>query len=141
MTLHPPFVITPRLCPGIQISTNIWISLEQIEVSATDDDRDRAHFVIDFPNGVVHEDREMKSGCGGFRSEVEAFEGFLGFLGAALDAYCNGGDPADRDSNASLFPHHVLDLLADYKEEIAWVCMELTDEEGRGIVRHELIEG
>lgn len=136
MKLHPPFIITPRLLPGLRLGDGC-LSLERIDHYATHDGRDVAHMVIDLPGQASYHDATLKSGCGGFRSTVEVFESYLGFLEAALESYRYGGDPDDPDSNASLFPKFLLDELD--RDDVTVLRLSLCEDETDRPLHH-LIE-
>ena len=75
MQIQSPFIIGPRLLPVLKVG-GATLSLE-LDGSQSSDGRDIAEFTLDMPDGAVYVDRELKSGCRGFKSSVEAFESFL----------------------------------------------------------------
>lgn len=138
MQIQSPFIIGPRRLPALKVG-GAWLSLE-LDGSQSPDGRDIAGFTLDIPDGTMYVDRELKSGCQGFRSSVEAFESFLGFLSACADSleYANYSSDGGTGENANLFPSHIGEWALDNKYEIEEIINELTDY--NGMVRHELIE-
>lgn len=119
MTLHPPFAISSRLLPGLCIE-GAWLSLER--VARQENGRDRATFILDLLNGTSYTDSQLQSGVGGFRSPVEAFESFLGFLSACAESLSYGNPPGE---NADLFPRHIGEWACEHNDEIAGLTCDL----------------
>lgn len=136
MKLHPPFFISSRLLPALRVGDAV-LQIETISVADTHDGRDRAHMILDFPDGSFYEDSELKSGCGGFSGSVEVFESFLGYLGACAESMRWDGPDGE---NADLFPRHIAEWARDNADDIAIECCNLTEEDGSGAVLHHLIE-
>lgn len=133
MKLHDPFFITARLSPGLRVADAV-ISLEDIMYG----ERDRATFVIDFADGSHHIDSELQSGEQGFRSRVEIFESFLGFLSACAESINFTRRTGRCGENGQLFPEDVATWAADNQDAIdmAQFCMQTES----GGVNHLLIE-
>jgi len=87
-----------------------------------DGDRHRATFELDLGD-ERYVDKELRSGCGGFRSTVEIFESFLGFMFACAESYPDG-------ENADLFPPHIAQWCSENQDELCFVLPEITDEDG-----------
>ena len=127
MKLYPPFIITSRLCPGLRLG-NATLSLTGVDQSS--ENRDVATFVIDTPDGGNFED-SVRSGVGGFKGSVEAFESFLSFLLAAAESLeYEQRNPGMTGENTDMFPRHVVEWAADNKSEIISVWCDLCDDEG-----------
>jgi hypothetical protein len=135
-TIHPPFIIGPRLTPAMQVA-GATLSLMGIERAGK---HQRARFALDL-DGVEYLDDNLRSGVSGFRSSVEVFESYLSFLGACAESvrYADrtGRDPGE---NSTLFPAPVARWAADNADEIAMARFDLCDDDGM-TVRHSLIEG
>lgn len=138
MQIQSPFIIGPRLLPALKVGGAI-LSLE-LDGSQSLDGRDIAEFTLDMPDGTMYVDRELKSGCQGFRSPVDAFESFLSFMSACVESleYANYSADGEVGENADLFPRHIGKWALNNKYAIEEMICELTDEDGT--VRHELIE-
>ena len=136
-TIHPPFIVGPRLTPALQVA-GATLSLLGIERSGK---RQRARFVLDL-DGAEYTDESLHSGVQGFRSTVEAFESYLSFLGACAESvrYADRTGRGEPGENADLFPVPVARWAADNADEIAMIRLDLCDEDGMA-VRHQLIEG
>ena len=95
MDIHPPFIITARLLPGLHIG-NSFISIE----TGQRNHEGRTCFVvyIDAP-GMEYRDDTLKSGRFG-GTHLEAMRDFIAFLSACAEASEDG-------DNYDLFPPHV----------------------------------
>lgn len=123
MILHAPFIISSALAPGLRIGEVATLSLLDTEV--TTDNRDRARFELYFDDGrEPYVDDKLRSGVGGFRSTVDAFESFLAFLEAAAESYKYDGD------NTDLFPPHIVEWAADHSDDICDARCSICDEDG-----------
>lgn len=135
MILHPPFIIGSTLCPALQIAD---ATLHLLDVSVVSvDDRDRATFLLVTPT-FEYTDKGLKSGVGGFRGSVDAFEAFLGFLSAAAESLKYHIVTGCKGDNEDLFPHHVNVWAASNHDEIDLVAASLQDEHGN--INTSLIE-
>ena len=140
MKLHPPFIISSALAPGLKIGEGATLSLLAIE---PDDDagplgrRHRARFELYTPD-FSYVDTELRSGQGGFCSLVEAFETFLAFLEAAGESF-NYQQRTGRPGNVDLFPPYVVAWAAEHGDDLACARMDITDPDS-GESLHHLIE-
>jgi hypothetical protein len=66
----------------------------------------------------------------GFGSPVEAFEGFISFLQAAIESYGFEQRTGIKGENTNLFPRHIVEWAYDHASDIddALACM--LDEDG-----------
>lgn len=128
MKLHPPFIISARLLPALRVA-DATISLAEIEMHGA---TETATFIVDFDDGTSYQDEELHSARGGFRSRVEAFESFLGFMYACGESFPDG-------ENAGIFPAHVAAWCAENHSDIGLEMWNLC-EEGTDMPRHNLIE-
>ena len=123
MILHPPFLISARLCPALKIGT-ATLSLTN---SGQERGRMMAEFAIDAQGGqTLLEASHVYSGVGGFSSYVDAFETFLSFLAAFAEA-CQHGEDGE---NASLFPVGLREWARENADEIGSAQCDLMDEDG-----------
>jgi hypothetical protein len=122
MNLLPPFSISSRLMPALEIA-GATISLER-SPGRTADNRDRFAYVIDLPDGSEHSGADLKSGCGGC-SLQSAFGDLLSFLESAGQDYPDG-------ENADLFPAPVCQWAAENGDEIAMARLDI--EEGGTLI-------
>lgn len=129
MNLFPPFSISSRLMPALQIA-GASIQIERCP-EQTDDNRDRFAWVIDLPApyGGEYSGTDLCSGCGGGTLQ-DTFVSLLSFLSAAADSYaysermgCDGFD----GENANLFPRPVVAWAADNVDELAMAWLELEE--------------
>ena len=133
MQLHDPFIITPRLLPGLKVGIS-YISLEKLEKRGP---RALAHMRID--GEINYLDASLQSGAGGFESIPEVFETFLGFLEAAIESYkFEERHPGLEGENSDLFPRAVVEWAVSHRSEIESLRTEICDEDG--YVHHHLIE-
>ena len=131
MILHPPFLISARLCPALMIGP-ATLSLTNI---GQDRGRGRATFCIDAQGGqTLLKESSVYSGIGGFSSYVDAFESFLSFLAAFAEA-CQHGEDGE---NATLFPVHLREWARENADDIGSAQCDLMDEEGN--LMNNLIE-
>ena len=130
MILKPPFIISARLGPALQVGP-ATLTLMKVENASP---RQRANFVLDFPDGRSHGDF-ISSGHGGFRGLVVMFETFLSFLSAAVESAAGFGD----DDNADMFPAWVLEQFEGLGDEIVCVqfsiCHEGTDAPNEDLIQ------
>ena len=127
MKLHAPFIITPRLMPGVQIG-NAFISLGNGPRNS--EGRTEYGCFIDLP-GYSHEVTDLRSGCQG-GDITEGMASLLSFLGAAADSYRCAGCDWDRiteDDNATLFPREVVEWAYQNSDEIYMIQMEIEESE------------
>ena len=106
MKLHPPFSISSRLLPALEIEDGT-IQLQYAPTFGRDG-RTRYLWTIDIPDGEFSGD-DLQSRCGGGNLQ-EGFESLLAFLAAAGESYkYDGMDGEHSDS----FPEPV----------VQWACM------------------
>lgn len=123
MKLYSPFIITPRLLPGLKVGDG-FISLEY-DGQAGSRTRYRYHF--DIPAGSFS-DNELKSGaCGG---DLQAgFESLLSFLSAAVESYryrkLTWTD--DPDDNMHLFPREVVEWAYENSTDIQMYELDISE--------------
>ena len=142
MILHAPFVITPRLCAGLQIGDG-WLSLMsayQGPVESCLGARTTATLIIDLPGGIEYICDDLYSGCGGFGGYVSIFESFLSFLEAAVESYEFEQRTGRKGENTDLFPPHVVEWACDNKSDIGVSRSEMYVEGGSDYVNEALIE-
>lgn len=140
MILHKPFMISARLLPALKIG-DAWLSLESI-VARDERGRQRAIFILDLPDGASHRDDNLRSGCGGFLSPVEAFGAFLGYLDAFAEAVEFETRSPFKSENSDLFPSFMQEWAVDNHYEISFASLELIadPELNSAAVNHDLIE-
>lgn len=111
MILNSPFIISARLAPAVKVG-DATISL--IERTPGREQRIRCHFAIDTPE-FEYVDANTQTGNVRTPSIESMFENFLGFLEAAAESgrYHPEAEWSDPDSNASLFPPHVVKWAID----------------------------
>ena len=120
MTLHPPFIITSRLMPGVKIE-NATISIEFGNL--TRDGRIRYHYFIDIEGQPEHEASDLKSGVGG-GSLQGGMESLLVFLAVAAESYHYDGMDGE---NSDLFPEYVNQWADQNSDEISLIACELRE--------------
>lgn len=133
MILHPPFIITSYLKPGIQVE-NLTITLVDIKRGfAIAGIHDRAKFILDFDDGRRFRDESMGLSLNGDNSLVSIFASFLGFL-----ASC--GEAGPGSDLFTLFCPPIAEWASENYEAIwqAKFAMHLDDCEQ---LNHHLIEG
>lgn len=123
LTLHPPFVITPRLAVGLQFDGGACLSLMSTAIAKEGETalgrRHVATMVLDLPDGTEYVDDRMQSGCGGFGGVVAVFETFLSFLLAAVESYeFEQRYPGREGENTELFPRHIVEWASENKDDI-----------------------
>lgn len=125
MRLHPPFIITSRLLPGVQISDGT-ISIEYSDRPGKQG-RDRYKYYIDAP-GIEYENDDLQSGGGG-GSLQRGMGDLLTFLGAAAESYSyrmrsKRDEPGESED---LFPPEVVKWAATNDDEISMIGMEIEE--------------
>ena len=133
MILHDPFFIGPRLLPALKVGDG---TLSLASASWNDERRLEFGFYLDTPYFEYFDD-SMQSGCGGC-DMVGAFEGFLGFLEAAVDSYnYEQRYVGAKGENTDLFPSYVVEWAAAQMYLVEARC-SICDEEG--LTLNHLIE-
>lgn len=142
MILHPPFMISARLLPALRLADGV-LSLDKLEAERDGifgGQRHRATFWLDAP-GLEYMDRELRSGVGGFKSPVQAFEGFLAFLDAAVESLrWERDNPGRKGENTDAFPIKVVEWAMHNHMEIEAVRLDLYEDYEHGRVNLGLIQ-
>jgi hypothetical protein len=126
MKLHPPFIITSRLCAGLQIG-QAFIGID--DSGRNREGRTKYGCWIDLPDGTEHEVTNLRSGCQG-GDLVQGMVNLLSFLGAAAESYrYRGCDWAkiDDDDNASLFAREVVEWAYQNSDEIETLALGIEE--------------
>lgn len=117
MILHPPFIITARLLPGLRIGdgflsaegTNFYLDTPEFE-----------YVIDDFSPGAS-------------RDLQEWFTAILSSMRAAVESrqyrlrQGKEFDPNDTDSNETLFPPHIVDWIAAFMDDIDVIGWDLAE--------------
>ena len=129
MKLHPPFIISARLLPALQIG-DAWLSLDH-----------GATFWIDLPDGTEHRIEDFHQGAGN-RDLVDWFSAILSFLSAAVESRNyreqRRESEINPDGNEGLFPPDIVDWACENSSGIECAQCDISDE--CGAARSELIE-
>jgi len=121
MTIKHPFIITPRLAPGLCIQdahSCAWLSFDDGE------------FVLDLPDGSKHVITDFRApACGGHTLQ-ESFTAILSFLGACAEsrqyATRKGKGPMSGE-NSDLFPAHVGKWAESMSDELGMLVCEIEE--------------
>lgn len=124
MLLKPPFEISSRLLPAVQVGGDT-ISLEYL--GRTADARQRWRYYIDLPDGQEFSDDDLQSGCGSCDGPQEVMESLLSFLGACAESVQCGTRTGEPGENADLFPPAVGAWAAQNSDEIALLQCDLEE--------------
>jgi hypothetical protein len=128
MILQPPFKISARLLPALQIGS-AWVQLEYSPIAGAAG-RTRYRWTIDF-DGQEFSGDDLQSGCGN-GSLQSGFESLLSFLGAAGEAYAYRLRTNREAENEDLFPPAVVEWAHQNSDEI---CMaKLTVQETENLI-------
>lgn len=122
MKLHPPFIITSRLMPGLRVG-DATISLDCGPRNG--DGRTIYRAFIDTP-AFEYEVIGLKSGCQGGTVQ-EGFASLLPFLGAAAEAYRYEMATGRKSENLDLFPPEVTEWAYQNSSEIEMACLEIEE--------------
>lgn len=123
MTLHPPFMITARLMPGLQVG-DAYLSLEKVDKGKIENclgARFRPFFILDFPKGKEFKFHDMQTGCSQRYSMESLFTDFLGYLDDATEDYSQAGQiwhDIHLDATARVFPQRVVKWAFRFRCEI-----------------------
>jgi hypothetical protein len=119
MILKPPFKISGRLLPALQIG-RAWVSIELITCT-------QARYFIDLPDGteVVGDDLSCRAGI----TLQGAFESLLSFLGAYAEAIDYGTRTGRASENKDLFPASLADWATGNSDEIGMTQLMLSEGE------------
>lgn len=120
MTLQPPFKISSRLLPCLEVGG----ATIQLEICGeTHDGRTRYRWTIDLPDGSEHNGTDLKSGCGGGDLQF-GFESLLSFLGAAAESWRYQGA---KGENSDLFPQPVVEWATQNSDELSMLAYEIEE--------------
>ena len=118
MTLKPPFIISARLLPGLQIA-DATLSLDKGHV-----------FHLDLPDGTEHTIKDFRPGSMN-RNIASWFAAILGFMGAAVESRKyrerQGETEIDPDGNERLFTPAIVDWAAMHSDEITMLELEIEE--------------
>lgn len=126
MILKPPFMISGRLMPAIQIADAI-ISIE-IGCLRQVDGRDCYRIFIDIGDKSYEVD-DLRSGCQGGTIQEE-MESLLSFLGAAAESYHHRTRNNRPSENEDLFCKEVTEWAYQNSDEISMLACELSETPG-----------
>ncbi len=121
MKLLNPFIITPRLLPGVQIG-KAFISIEL--AGSNSEGRTKYLCHIDRPGKRSVTIDDLKSGCGG-GSLQEGMESLLSFLGACAESYPMRH--GERGENYDLFPPSIAEWAYYNSDEISMLQLEISE--------------
>ena len=124
MKLHSPFIITPRLLPGLKIGEN-FVSLEYAGETHDGRTKFRAYFDI---GGKEFQDEQLKSGCQGGNLRY-AFGNLLAFLGSAAESYAYSLRTGRPGENADLFAPEIVEWAYQNLSEIDMLRFEIEETE------------
>lgn len=122
MKLYPPFIITPRLAPGLSVG-DAFISFES------------GRFVIDLPDGseyVVTDFRFPASRIAGETDEDRLAKGFaaiLSFLSACAESRAYAARTGRTGENADLWPENVGEWAESCSDELDMLRLEIEESE------------
>ena len=121
MILTGPFVITPRLLPGVRIG-GAWVQLERTrDVGAYGKPVHR--WTIDLPDGSEHTGEDL---CG--REGLQGmFGSLLAFLGACADGYGYTLRTGRESESVALFPSAVAEWAYQHSDEIDSLRVEIEE--------------
>lgn len=125
MTLKSPFIITPRLLPGVHIG-KAFISIEYD--GGTSDGRIRYRYHIDLPDGSEHTGNDLKSGVGSGNLQ-SGMESLLSFLAACGESYGFSKRTGREGENTDLFPPAVAEWAYQNSDELATLEIEIQETE------------
>ena len=126
MILHPPFKISSRLLPAVDID-GCCIQLHYARQPGREG-RTRYAWTIDLPNGGEFAGDDLQSGVGRHGLQ-EGFASLLTFLGAAGDSVNYEQRTGCEAEDSSLFPRPVCEWAADYTDEISMLQLEIGESE------------
>lgn len=123
MNLSSPFIITPRLCAGLQIG-DVFIS---IEYSAQPGESGRTRYTYHIDKGSQeHTSSDLQSGCGSGTLQA-GMESLLSFLCAAGEAW-NYQERTGRESdNTGMFPDWVCQWASQADTELSMLQIEIEE--------------
>lgn len=129
MTLNPPFIITARLLPGLEIG-DAFISITYSTLPG-DDNRTRYRYTIDLPDGYkcdTYANDDLQSGCGGGNLQ-EGIVSLLSFLSAAGESYAYLLRTGRYGDNDELFPSEVRRWAYENADELSMLALQIEESE------------
>lgn len=124
MTLNSPFIITPRLLPGVQVGDG----LISIEYARSDrDGRTVYRYHIDIP-GHEYSGTDLRSGCQG-GSLQDGMESLLTFMGACGESYRYAMRTGRQGENTDLFPPAIAEWCYRHSDELSMLALEIEESE------------
>ena len=125
MTVKAPFIITPRLLPGLQVG-GAFISLDWSGRPGSDAGRVRLRWYIDLADGQEFHDDDLQSGACSF-SWQSMFGALLDFLSAAGEGYRFRMSTGRESENEHLFPVAVVEWAYQYSDELSLLAWEIEE--------------
>lgn len=119
--LHPPFIISSRLMPGIRVGDAV-ISVHK--GGRNKEGRTVYDAYIDLAGGYSHHVTDIRSGRQG-GTLLEGFTSLLSFLGAAAESIHYAMRTGKRGENHDLFPVVIMDWAYQNSDEIAILQIEI----------------
>lgn len=123
MKLSHPFIITPRLLPGVRIG-NAFLSIEWSKRPGREG-RARYQYHIDTPD-FSHSGDDLQSGCGG-GDLMEGMASLLSFLDACAESRRYSLRSGRKGENSDLFPEIVGEWAEANSDEIAMTKLEIEE--------------
>jgi len=123
MEMREPFIITPRLLPGLRIG-GAFVALEYCD--ARDNARQGYQWHIDLADGREFSGDDLASGCGG-GSLQSGFESLLSFLGAFAESVGYQTRTGHPGENADLFPAGLAEWATQNSDEFYLIATELEE--------------
>ncbi len=125
MTLHPPFIISARLMPAVQIG---GATLSLGYGRHTSEGRMQYDIWIDLPDKSEHHITDLRSGCQG-GSIVGGMASLLSFLGASADSYAYRMRTGDTGENEDLFAPVIVEWAYQNSDELSMLQMDIEESE------------
>lgn len=133
MKLHPPFVITSRLLPGLHLR-DVANRLSELSITfngQTSDGRTRYRYYLDTP-AFEFTNNDLMSGVGG-GSLQDGMISLLSFLTACAESVdCKSRTGRDGE-NFDLFPLSVAKWASDHKDALTFLEIEI-QENGKNLI-------
>lgn len=124
MTLASPFIITPRLLPGLRVG-EAFVSLTWSRRPG-EGGRVRFAWTVDLVDGASLTGDDLQSGCGG-GSLQDGFRSLLGFLCAFAESIQYQERTGRQGENADLFPAELAPWATMNSDELAMLALELDE--------------
>jgi hypothetical protein len=130
MILHPPFIITSRLLPGLEVGP----ATLSIEYFVMDGDRVRWRVIIDDPSipGGSYEDTTLSLPANRESTSPRAIQAAMGswltfLLYAVEHARYLRAHPEFADAEDDLFPPEVVEWAAEHEYELETLQLDLEE--------------